>query len=110
MNKLALGLVALVVAACGGGGGGVKLVDAAVDAPMACNPYLQTGCMAGEKCTWVVDLDPTSSTNQIGHTGGVSDGANPDGAPCSRARMGVNGGADSCVAGDVCVASQCKKI
>jgi hypothetical protein len=111
MKMQALGaLLVGVVAACGGDK--VKLLDGGVDAPMACDPVAQSGCMAGEKCTWVVDVDSTATTNEIGHIGcvPVPAGATADGAECADATMDVNGGADSCVAGDLCISRKCKPI
>src|SRR5512140_242706 len=109
MKMQALGaLLVGVVAACGSGK--VKLLDGGVDAPMACDPVAQSGCMAGEKCTWVVDVDGTATTNEIGHIGCAPAGATLDGAACADATMAVNGGADSCVAGELCISRKCKPI
>jgi hypothetical protein len=110
MKMQALGVVFVgVIAACGGGGT-VKLIDAGTDAPMTCNPVAQSGCMASEKCTWIVDIDGTATTNEIGHIGCVPDGTVADGAACDDASMGVNGGADLCVRGDLCISQTCKPI
>jgi hypothetical protein len=106
MKKLALGLLGLV-AACGGGGG-VKLVDSNV--PMTCDPVLQTGCATGEKCTWIIDANPTAALDRIGHTGCAPVGTTADNAPCTFANADVNNGADTCIAGDFCIAGRCKPI
>jgi len=113
MKKLALGaLLTGLAAACGGGK--VNLLDAGVDAPQACNPIRQTGCKANEKCTWIVDIDadPTAMPmkDEIGHAGCAPVGATPDGATCTDAAAATNGGADTCVAGDLCIAQKCKPI
>ncbi len=106
MKKLALGALLLgVIAACGGGG--TKLLDASVDAPMACNPIAQTGCMTGEKCTWVVDVDPTPTRDEIGHTGCVPDGSAIAGAACTGATAAAP---DICKAGELCISRKCKPI
>jgi hypothetical protein len=108
MNKLALGaLLVASIAACGGGK--TTLIDGAVDAAMACNPVMQTGCQAGEKCTWIVDIDgnPTAMTEDIGHIGCVADGSLAEGASCTDGSMA---GPDACVAGQLCVSGKCKPI
>ena len=112
MRMQALGALFIgVVAACGGGGK-VKLLDAGVDAPVACNPVAQTGCMTGEKCTWIVDIDGSTTMAELGHVGCAAIGPSPtpDGATCTDATMAVNGGADTCVMGDLCISGKCKPI
>lgn len=108
MKKLALGLVGLLMAACGGGGG-VKLTDSGVDAPTACNPIAQTGCMANEKCTWVIDFDGSATADPIGHIGCAAQGTVAQGGVCSFARVST-AGIDACVGGSFCVGGQCKAI
>jgi hypothetical protein len=119
MTRLAFGALLIGLSAACGGGGGVKLLDASGDAVMACNPIAQTGCMASEKCTWVVDIDavrgPDGSivTNEIGHVGCAAVGAAPlaDGAACSEGVVAGGGtGFDTCVAGDLCISGKCKPI
>jgi hypothetical protein len=108
MNKLALGaLLVASIAACGGGK--TTLIDGAVDALMACNPVMQTGCQTGEKCTWIVDIDgnPTAMTEDIGHIGCVANGSIVEGAGCTDGSMA---GPDACVAGQLCVSGKCKQI
>jgi hypothetical protein len=101
-------LVAGVVAACGGDK--VKLLDGGPDAPMACDPVRQGGCMIGEKCTWIVDIDATPNTNEIGHIGCAPIGTTADGAACTDATMSMNGGVDTCLPGDLCISGKCKPI
>jgi hypothetical protein len=88
------------------------IADAPIDAYVPCNPVAQSGCQAGEKCTWIIDIDGTATTNDIGHVGCVAVGATPtaDGAACNDATAGANGGADTCVAGDLCISRKCKPI
>ena len=107
MNKLALGvLLAGAIAACGGGK--PTLIDAAVDAAVACNPVMQTGCQAGEKCTWIVDIDGVMNMKDIGHIGCISNGSIAEGGACNDAT--AMGGPDACVAGQLCVSRKCKPI
>lgn len=112
MRKLAFGalVVGVVVACIACGGGGVKLIDGGADAPMACNPIAQTGCQSGEKCTWIIDIDGTATTEDIGHIGCVANGTTANGATCADASATVNGGVDTCVAGTLCIARVCKPI
>jgi hypothetical protein len=80
---------------------------------MVCNPIAQTGCMANEKCTWLVDADAnqTTMTPEVGHVGCVAVAAAiADGMACTNAKAGVSGGADNCVKGDICISSVCKQI
>ncbi|HEY0991824.1 MAG TPA: hypothetical protein VGD80_32460, partial [Kofleriaceae bacterium] len=65
------------------------------------------GCAAGQKCTWIVDIDGGSTTPDIGHIGCVANGTTPHGAACVDASMSST---DSCVAGDLCVGRKCKSI
>lgn len=117
MNNPALGacLVAVLAAsgaACGGGGK-PQLLDSSVDALFACDPIKQTGCKMTEKCTWIVDIDGTATMEEIGHVGCVavdSASATQDGAACADATAMANGGADTCVAGDLCISGKCKPI
>src|SRR5262245_27918710 len=102
MNKLALGALVVAITACGGGK--TTLIDAASDAAMACNPVMQTGCQAGEKCTWIVDIDGTMTTNDIGHIGCVANGSIASGANCTDGSMA---GPDACVAGQLCISGKC---
>jgi len=111
MKNLILGAAVVALAACGGGGK-PQLLDANIDAPVACNPVAQTGCMASEKCTWVVDIDGSQTMNEIGHVGCAPVGAAPiaEGGACADATATANAGADTCAAGTLCIARQCKPI
>lgn len=84
--------------------------DASPDAlPATCDPIAQTGCAAGAKCTWIIDADGGGGQPAIGHVGCAPAGSTADGAACAAAQANVNGGADSCIAGDLC-AGTCKPI
>lgn len=100
MIKLGLGTALLIglVAACGGDDGGptVKLPDGSVD--MGCSPTDQTGCPAGQKCSWQIDA---VTPNYVGHTGCVPDGTAEAGASCAYGPPGQTG-YDNCKAGLVC--------
>jgi hypothetical protein len=100
-------VLAFVLAFAGCGGDDTELPTPFADAALACNPVAQTGCSTGEKCTWLVDIDSTPTTPQIGHVGCARDGATADGAACSDPS---SGGADDCIAGDVCILGTCKPI
>ncbi|MGE0870276.1 MAG: hypothetical protein AB7P03_17050 [Kofleriaceae bacterium] len=123
MKKLALGALFVgLVAACGGGGSksdknnnndnnnDIMLIDSSTtpDAPVtaACNPNAQTGCQAGEKCTWITDQE---EPNPIGHVGCVPDGTIAVGDACTEGPPGPMG-YDQCVKGAVCIAGECKTI
>lgn len=108
MKKLALALLVGSIAACGGGK--TTLIDGSVDAFVTCSPIAQTGCSAGEKCTWIVDIDGTATTDEIGHIGCITSGNLPEGMACSDATAAANGGADTCVAGQLCISNKCKPI
>ncbi len=114
MKNLILGAAVAALAAACGGGGKPQLLDASIDAQMACNPIAQTGCMANQKCTWIVDADanPTTMTAEIGHVDCVAVDATavPDGMACTAAKAAVSGGADNCAKGDICISGLCKQI
>jgi hypothetical protein len=104
MKKLALGLIVGLAAACGGGDG-VTLMPDAPPVPMVCNPIAQTGCEAGEKCTWIIDQEEP----EVGHIGCVQDGTVATDGACAFGAAGATG-FDDCVAGNICVANECKEI
>lgn len=101
MKKLALGtlLVGLLVACGGGDNNKVILIDNnMVDVPGVCNPLTQSGCMAGEKCTWLLDaLMP----QYVGHVGCAPDGTAAQGESCMYGAPGASG-FDNCKSGLVC--------
>jgi len=107
MTKLRALAVLAVIAACADKR--EEPFDAVPDALVVCNPVAQTGCAAGEKCTWIVDLDSTPTMVSAGHIGCAAAGSTADGASCDDAAA-VSGGVDSCAAGALCVASSCKPI
>jgi hypothetical protein len=109
MKKLALGALFAGLCACGGGKD-VSLLDGG-DVQL-CNAQAQTGCQAGEKCTWIVDqVDPTF----LGHIGCVPDGAIATGGACLQPGA-TNGpvpgpnGFDDCAAGNICISGECKVV
>jgi hypothetical protein len=113
MKKLAFGalFVGLLVA-CGGDGNKIMIKDSGgPDAPMVCNPLTQAGCMAGEKCTWLLDaLMP----QYVGHIGCAPDGTAAIGDACMYGAPGTTG-YDNCAKGGVCGnyrggAGTCKKV
>lgn len=109
MKKLALALSLGVIVACGGGGK-PTLIDSSIDAFTLCNPVAQTGCATGEKCTWIIDIDGSATTNPVGHLGCAPNGTVADNGTCQFARAGMNGGVDACVAGELCLSGKCKPI
>jgi hypothetical protein len=78
---------------------GMPDVDAGGDAGPECDPVLQTGCGADEKCTWVVG----ASGSAAGDTRCVADGTVALFQPCTESAGGV---ADDCAAGGLCVAGE----
>jgi hypothetical protein len=108
MIRWLLLLAPLSLAACHDAGPShVHPNDGAPERPIecsACNPLTQTGCNAGEKCTWVVD----SWMPRIGHVGCVGDGSAALGSNCTfvyhppTGACSDSGLADDCVKGTVC--------
>src|SRR4051794_10509614 len=79
---------------CSGSLDGSGVVE--TDGP--CSPLTQTGCDAGQKCTWIIDqLTPT----YVAHVGCVADGSKPVGAACEYGAAGATG-YDDCAKGAVC--------
>jgi hypothetical protein len=66
--------------------------------------------MAGQKCTWIVDINGSATKDEIGHIGCAAAGAIVDGADCADAAQGTNAGADTCITGDLCISGKCKPI
>ena len=107
MNKLAIVALIAGLAACGDDGG-VTFIDAPpgdVNTVGTCNPRTQTGCNAGEKCTWINDQD----NPPIGHIGCAPVGTIAIGGACTDPPAGPMG-YDQCVAGAVCLSGECKQI
>lgn len=113
MKKLALGALMIgLLAACGGGGGDgddVDLIDANGDQPdmeqsAACNPVANTGCAAGEKCTWI-DI-----TDTLGTIGCAPDGTAGLGEACTTGAPGETTGYDTCQGGLYCLQGVCQEI
>jgi hypothetical protein len=81
--------------------------DAAVDSGTAvCNVLMQTGCMTGQKCSWIED---NTASPPLGHIGCAPDGIAARGAACTYGAPGATG-YDNCMKGDICIASVCKQI
>ena len=106
MKKLALGALFVgLIAACGGNGDGPHKItldgsngSGTDGGTPQCNPLMQTGCNAGEKCTWIIDAtDP----QYVGHVGCVMDGTKNVGDACTFGPAGATG-YDDCKAGGVC--------
>ena len=98
MKKLALGALFVgLIAACGGNDdNGHKIVldgsngSGTDGGTPTCNPLMQTGCNAGEKCTWIIDAtDP----QYVGHVGCVMDGTKNVGDACTFGAAGDDFGA-----------------
>jgi hypothetical protein len=110
MKKLFLGaLLAGFLVACGGGGNNntIHLVDGSTDGTDVCNVLTQTGCMAGEKCTWFVDA---TMPQPLGHIGCAPDnGTVATAGACMYGAPGASG-FDNCVKGDVCSGGKCKVV
>jgi hypothetical protein len=70
-----------------------------------CNPVTQTGCLATEKCTWIVDQDNPA----VGHVGCVPNGTQATECACTRGAAGATG-YDDCERGDICVGGRCRDI
>jgi hypothetical protein len=113
MKKLILGAAVAALGAACGGGGLPPAPDGSLDVQLLCNPIAQTGCMADEKCTWVIDANanPTTGSGPIGHVGcAPADPGAQRGMACTAAMAEVNGGADRCARGEICILRVCKQI
>jgi len=93
----------------------IVIVDGGVDsgalpdAQVTCDVLTQTGCGTNEKCTWIIDVDGTSTTSALGHNGCAPTGAVANGAACT-ILAAAQGGYDNCIKADVCVSGTCKAI
>src|SRR4051794_3670971 len=111
MRKQVLGGMLCLLAACSSKSSNdptVTPIDSSSDSTSpTCNPLAQTGCNAGEKCTWTTDQD----TPPIGHVGCAPEAAAPKaiGAVCTDPPAGPMG-YDDCAKGSVCLSGECKQI
>lgn len=110
MKKLSLGalFLGLATAACSGDGGNdVTLTPDAEepDALVLCNANAQTGCEAGDKCTWIIVQD---DPEVLGIMGCVDDGGVAEGEACTRGEIGAATGFDNCAAGLFCLGGVCE--
>src|SRR4051794_5833132 len=107
MQKLAFGalFVGLLVACGGGNDNKIKIVDGNTGdtGGDTCNVLTQTGCNAGEKCTWIHDQ---TTPTPLGHIGCTADGTVAAGAACTYGADGPTG-FDNCTKGNVCVSGKC---
>ncbi len=119
MKKVACLLLvgALGLFGCGGGGDDdddiIVFPDAGTDANQTdgggnCNAVSQTGCLEGQKCSWIVDVLGTDTTDEVGHVGCIAEGPDAVGAACTDAL--VIGDADSCAKPGYCYNGTCRKI
>jgi hypothetical protein len=86
-------------------------VDSRVDdgrTSTTCSVLTQTGCQAGQKCTWVVDQMMTGM-DPVGHIDCVPDGTIAVGGACTRGAPGPMG-YDNCKAGGYCESMKCEQI
>ncbi len=111
MRKLALGalLVGLLVA-CGSSSKQPPIIDSGSGSsgsdggPPGCNILTQTGCDAGQKCSWIHDqLMPA-----VSHVGCAPDGTVAVGGSCTYGMP--PSGWDNCTKGGVCEGGVCKLI
>jgi len=108
MRKLAFGaitLIGLLTAACGDDGDGPTLdpdADTSPDATSVCNPVSNTGCDAGQKCTWI------NITDELGTIGCVEDGTVETNGACEYGDLGESTGFDNCVHGNICIGGLCE--
>lgn len=88
----------------------VVLIDAGSnqlpDANLQCDVLAQTGCAAGDKCTWIEDA---TTPSPLGHIGCAPAGVVALGGACTYGAPGATG-YDNCVGGDVCQSGKCKTI
>ncbi len=78
-----------------------------VDHSLVCDPLLQTGCAAGEMCSWI---RVQSTPERIGMLGCVPAGTVPLDGTCTVGPEGETTGFDNCAAGGICINGRCKDI
>ena len=109
MKKLAFGALCvglLTIAACGGGGNDADariITRDGADGPPggACNILTNTGCEAGQKCTWIrVSVAPP-----LGQVGCTADGTVDINGSCMYGAAGAATGFDNCLGGHICLAN-----
>lgn len=106
MKNLAFGalMIGLLVACGGDGEKNGKIVFPDANEVTQCDPLMQTGCGANEKCTWIVDAyqPPAGSSPQyVGHIGCAPNGEKKVDEDCSFGAAGATG-YDDCEKGLVC--------
>jgi len=105
MKTIVLGAVLIgLLAACGGGSStpdsGIQFPDGST----TCDLFTQSGCAAGEKCTWI--RAAASPTSQVGTVGCAPESATPVAADgvCTYGAAGDTTGFDNCAKGLICLA------
>src|SRR5262245_24221254 len=85
--------------------GGDDTIAPPIDGPVSteCNLLSQTGCAAGEKCTWIRLQVGDLEAQQLGQIGCAPVGDKPILADCQWRPAGATGW-DDCVGGAVCLA------
>jgi len=105
-------MLAPLLAGCSGDGAGRPDAEVPPDAEWCpssqalsgCNPVSQTGCAAGEKCTWQYHAEG------YGQVACVPAGPIPLDGACDFVAPGPTGGYDDCAAGLFCGGGTCKSI
>jgi hypothetical protein len=115
MRNIAFGaLLAGLLVACGGNKSNkpdavVSIIDASIDGGGgACDPVAQTGCMTGQKCSWV--RIAASASSQVGTLACVQDGTVALNGACTWGAAGSSTGYDNCTKGLICLASSRKDM
>jgi hypothetical protein len=86
-------------------GPGETAANCPADCMAACNAIANTGCNAGEKCTYIIE----STEPLLGRTGCADDGTMTEGQACTGAGT-AEGGVDDCAGGLFCNDSVCTEI
>lgn len=114
MKKLAFAAVFVGLVACSSDKKTVILVDAAPEQGV-CNPIMQTGCNANQKCNWIydqVESEAMPDVVRVGHIGCEDIPATPLGLDqqCSDPDGSPPVGAEMCGKGAECVSGYCRTI